>query len=93
MCKSSVRFELNDRFSKRWVSNYTTPVLQFFTRPLSKGSSFDPLTTGEDVLVTAEEHIGRSHVVERFVLAVMVVMLDELSDRLFQATGSSSVSV
>ena len=34
--------------------------------------------------MTAKEHIGRGHVVERFVIPVMVVVLNELTNRLFQ---------
>ena len=38
----------------------------------------------QDLLMTAKEHIGRGHVVERFVIPVMVVVFNELTDRLFQ---------
>ena len=36
------------------------------------------------MLIAPEEHIGRSHVVERFVIPVIVVVLYEAGDRLFQ---------
>ena len=34
--------------------------------------------------MTGKEHIGRGRVVERFVMPVMVVVFNELTDRLFQ---------
>ena len=50
----------------------------------SQRFSFDLVTTCKDLLIPPEEHVSRCHVVQRFVIPMVVVVFDPLRDRLLK---------
>ena len=55
--------------------------------PIFDSLSFDPFTLLDDGLRPAEVGVGRRRVVQTLVIALMVVMLDERFDLLFEIAG------
>ena len=56
---------------------------------LFDGFAFDPFSLLDDRFSPSETGIGRSHVFEVLVVALMVVMLDERFDLRFEITGQT----
>ena len=54
---------------------------------LFDGTAFDLLSQFQDVLASSEVHICGRQVVQAFVIAVVVIVVDEGRDRALQITG------
>jgi hypothetical protein len=59
--------------------------------PMLDGLSLDPFTLFEDGGCSAEVGVGRGHVAQRFVLALVAVVLDEGFDLAFEVAGQEVV--
>ena len=54
---------------------------------LFDGVSFDPFTLKQDGLAASEVDIGRRQVLQTFVVAVVIVVIDEAIDVRFEVAG------
>ena len=59
--------------------------------PIFDSLSFDPFTLLDDGLCPAKVGIGRRHVIQALVIALVVVMLDERFDLLLKVAGQEVV--
>lgn len=59
--------------------------------PMFERLSFDPFASFDDGRCPAEVGIGRRHIVEALVVTLVVVMLDERVDLLFEISGQEVV--
>ena len=59
--------------------------------PIFDGHSFDALSFGVDGFILAEVSVGGCHVAEAFVVALVVIVFDELLDLGFKIAGEEVV--
>ena len=59
--------------------------------PMFNGPSLDPFTLFYDGLGPAKVSVGRSHIAQALVVALVIVVLDERFDLAFEVTGQEVV--
>jgi len=59
--------------------------------PIFECLSFDPFSSFDDLGCPAEVGVGRCHIVEALVVALVIVVLDERLDLLFEIAGQAVV--